>query len=337
MRVLHCPTNIAGQMWEYVQGLRSFGVDATAMTFRKHPFGYPDDLCLNLHLESGIFRIAWKVFRNFLEVVRKYDVIHFHFGKTLLPYHIDLPILKLLGKKMVMNYWGSEVRLRSIARMNNPYYDMAEHIGDDAKKVKSIKKVARYIKVAIVADYELESYVAPFFGKVAIVPQALKVTQFETSFPRPEKSVPLLLHAPSRKSLKGTDLIEKVIAHLKRRYRFDFLLVNGVKNEELREILKRADIVIDQLLLGAYGIASIEAMASGKPVLCYIRDDLISKYPEDLPIVNANPDTIEEKIEMLLINPHMRRIIGEQSRRFVEKHHDSKVVAKRLIELYETL
>jgi hypothetical protein len=29
VRVLHCPTNIAGQMWEYVQGLRSLDIEVT--------------------------------------------------------------------------------------------------------------------------------------------------------------------------------------------------------------------------------------------------------------------------------------------------------------------
>ncbi len=94
---------------------------------------------------------------------------------------------------------------------------------------------------------------------------------------------------------------------------------------------------MDQLLLGTYGIVSVEAMALGKPVICYIRDDLISKYPEDLPIVNANPCTIEDALETLLANPKLRLELGMRSREFAERYHDSKVIAGKLVALYESL
>jgi len=108
-------------------------------------------------------------------------------------------------------------------------------------------------------------------------------------------------------------------------------------NQEVKGALKQADIVVDQLLLGVHGIFSVEAMALGKPVLCYIRDDLVEKYPSDLPIVNANPDTIEVELEKLLVNPQLRTEIGKRSREFTERYHDSRVVARKLIKLYESL
>jgi len=117
MRVLHCPTNIAGHAWGYAQGLRALGVDATVLTFAKHSFGYHDDVCLNLPLGPSIWKRRWKVLRNFLNVARKYDIIHFHFGGTLLPHYLDLPLLRLLGKKMVMSYLGSDIRLAAIAKL----------------------------------------------------------------------------------------------------------------------------------------------------------------------------------------------------------------------------
>lgn len=338
MRVLHCPTNIAGQMWEYVQGLRALGVEATALTFAPHPFGYQDDICLNLSLESSVWRRRIKLVKNFVNVLGRYDVIHFHFGGTLLPRCLDLPILKLLGKKMVMHYWGSEVRLKDVAIRYNPFYTAdIDVLSNDDEKVERLKKVARYVEVAIVADYELFSYVAPFFKRTVIIPQAIDTSKFKPAFPDPYNSKPLIVHAPSRKNVKGTSYIEEAVARLKEKYRFDFLCLHQVKNEEVKEAFKKVDIVVDQLLLGAYGIVSVEAMALGKPVICYIRDDLISNYPEDLPIVNANPHTIEDALETLLADPKLRFDLGVRSRAFVERYHDSKVVARKLVALYESL
>jgi glycosyltransferase involved in cell wall biosynthesis len=338
VRVLHCPTNIAGQMWEYVQGLRALGIEATALTFAPHPFGYQDDICLNLHVESSIWRRRVKLVKNFVNVLRRYDVIHFHFGETLLPHYLDLPILKLLGKKMVMNYWGSDVRLRDVAIRNNPFYNASNiHLGNDDEKVRRMKQVSRYVEVAIVADYELFSYIAPFFRKVVIIPQSIDISRFKPVFPDPKNSNPLIVHASSRKDVKGTLYVEEAIARLKKKYCFDFLCLHQAKNEEVIEAFKKANIVVDQLLLGAYGIASVEAMALGKPVICYIRDDLIGKYPEDLPIINANPHTIENVLETLLVDPKLRYEMGMRSRAFVERYHDSKVVAKKLLALYDSL
>ena len=339
MRVLHCSNNIAGQMWEYVQGLRALGIEATALTFAPHPFGYQDDICLNLPSEPSVWRRIAKLVKNFVNVIKRYDVIHFHFGGTLLPHYLDLPILKLLGKKMVMNYWGSEVRLRDVASRNNPFYNAlnVHVIGNDDEKVKRMKRVSHYVKVAIVADYELFSYVSPFFRQVAIVQQAIDTSKFKPVFPNPNNSDPLIVHAPSRKNVKGTSYIEEAIARLKKKYRFDFLCLHQAKNEEVKEAFKKADIIVDQLLLGTYGIVSVEAMALGKPVICYIREDLVSKYPKDLPIVNANPHTIEDALETLLVDPKLRFELGMRSRAFAERYHDSKVVAEKLVTVYESL
>ena len=337
MRVLHCPTNISGQMWEYAQGLKALEIEADVLTFSQHPFFYKDDICLNLPLESVVWKRRWKLARNFWDVVRRYDIIHFHFGGTLLPRYLDLPLLRLLGKKMVMNYWGSEIRLKRIAMENNPYYPTENHLGDDDKKARRLQQVSRHIKVAVVADYELYAYVAPYFEQVWIIPQAINTETLQPAFPQTDKHAPVVVHAPSRKDIKGTHYIEKAVSRLKKRYQFEFRLLHKMTNQEVRNALKEADIVVDQLLLGAYGIASVEAMALGKPVLCYIRDDLIDKYPKDLPIVNANPDTIEQELEKLLSNPQLRAEIGERSRMFVERYHDSRAVARKLIKLYEAL
>jgi len=338
MRVLHCPVEIAGQMWEYAQGLRALGVKATALTFYPHSFGYPHDVCLHVPLKPRTRREKWKLRKNLLNVILRYNVIHFHFGCTLLPNYRDLPLLRKLGKKMVMSYWGSEVRLPTLAKANNPYFTLIGDYGGREEVISQrLKEVAHYIKVVAVGDYELYSYVAPFFKEVIIIPSAIDTRRLQPVFFYPNKRVPLVMHIPSNKAIKGTSYILKAVKRLKSRYRFEFLLLQQMGNQEIREVLKKADIVVDQLLLGTHGIASLEAMALGKPVLCYIRDDLINKYPADFPIVNANPETIETELQKLLVSPQLRIEIGKRSRAYVEKHHDSRAVAEQLIKVYKSL
>jgi glycosyltransferase involved in cell wall biosynthesis len=333
MRVLHCPTNVAGQAWEYAQGLRALGVEAKVLTFARHPFGYPDDVCLRLPSEPSLWRRRWRLLRNFLQVVAQFDVIHFHFGGTLLPRYLDLPVLRLLGKKMVMNYWGDDIRLETVAKKANPYYDLMGYNKDDSATVKRATRVARYISTAILPCRELYDCVSPLFKWVVIVPAAIDTTRFEVAFPNPGTKTPLVVHSPSDRNIKGTRYVLEAVDCLRKRHRFEFRLLEGLPHEEVIRITREADIVIDQVLLGIYGVVSMEAMALGKPVLCYIREDLVNTFPPELPIVNANLYTLVTELEKLLVNPELRVELGKRGREYVERYHDCRVVAQKLLEV----
>src|SRR5690606_25085531 len=99
----------------------------------------------------------------------------------------------------------------------------------------------------------------------------------------------------------------------------------------------KADIIVDQLCLGVYSILSIESMLLGKPVIAYIRDDLREHYPPDLPVVSANPDTIEEELLRLLKDPEERNRLGHAGRSYATGRHSPRQIAQILIEIYNQL
>src|SRR5690606_27951090 len=96
-----------------------------------------------------------------------------------------------------------------------------------------------------------------------------------------------------------------------------------------------ADIIIDQILCGTYGMLSVEAMAMGKPVVAFVRDEVRSQLPEDLPIVVANPDTIRDVLQELLQQPEKLQEIGMASRAYVERVHDVGSIIPKLLGIYE--
>jgi hypothetical protein len=63
----------------------------------------------------------------------------------------------------------------------------------------------------------------------------------------------------------------------------------------------------------------------------------IPGYVDELPVVNANPDTIEEVLTDLVRNPHKRAEIGRRSREFALKWHSADAAARRMDELYRQL
>ncbi|HYP20840.1 MAG TPA: glycosyltransferase, partial [Chloroflexia bacterium] len=85
---------------------------------------------------------------------------------------------------------------------------------------------------------------------------------------------------------------------------------------------------------GAYGTFSVEMMARGLPVVCRIREDLRRFYPPDLPVINAEPDSIYDVLESLITQPERWAELGRQGIEYVRREHEMHHVAARSLSLY---
>ena len=121
----------------------------------------------------------------------------------------------------------------------------------------------------------------------------------------------------------------------------DLDIVEGVPHDVARERYARADIVVDQLNAGWHGVFALEAMALGKPVVTYLKPDVVERsaagYGIRLPIVPATAETLVDALRPLVEQPALRREIGAASRAYVEQVHDIDRIADRLIDLYRSL
>lgn len=335
LRILHAPNNIANQMTILSRAQQELGYSSWSCDFSNNWFNYKSDQCLNLEKVKNKYQRAFRMSQFFLNSILKYDVFHFYFGNTLLPRYYDLPILKRMNKKMVMEYLGSDIRQKSILEKKTKYTQVKE------KNEKGIRRristVSKYIETAIVGDYELYEYIQGYFKKIVIIRAALNILEYRHTIPSLYKKIPLIVHAPSDKKIKGTEYILKAICKLKKKYNFHFKLIHGLNHEDAKKIYEKADIIIDDVLRGTYGVFSIEAMALRKPVICSIREDLKKKYPKELPIVSANPDTIYNVLKVLIEDAKLRHELGKKGRAYVEKYHDARKIAGELIKVYESL
>jgi len=337
MRVLHAPEEIAGQLILIARAQRALGVKSDVLVFRKHPFGYECDICLDLQSERSIVKRAIRYVTNFIWCLRRYDIFHFHVSVSLLPYNLDLPILKLLKKKVIMHYWGSDIRQYDLA-VNYLY-----HGGDDLREVfdkynpadlrRKINRIEQYVDVTIVGDYSL----LPYSPNSMVVKQAIDLNKYDFKPLLAKKDRIVIVHVPSNRVIKGTKYIFPVIDRLRAEgYDIEFNLLERRSHEEVLTACMYADIVIDQLLLESYGILAIECMAMGKPVLCRIDGSFLDDYP-DLPILNTDPSTLYDNLRALVSSADLRKQLGEAGRRYAEMVHDSKKIASQLIDIYNNI
>jgi glycosyltransferase involved in cell wall biosynthesis len=147
----------------------------------------------------------------------------------------------------------------------------------------------------------------------------------------------VVLHAPSSRRRKGTEHIVEACEGLE----VELDIVEGLRHDEARRRYERADIVVDQLNAGWYGIFALEAMALGKPVLSYLRAEAVQETERELgvevPIVTATKETLRERISALAASVEERQRIGALSRVYVERVHDADKGAERLLEIYRSL
>lgn len=337
MKVLHLP--VGKQMIEMCEALRQIGVDATSCHFRQHNVPLHPDECLHLERLSHTDRMKKR--EAFLaEAVKHYDIFHFHFGETFIKDRSDLEFLKKHGKKLVVQHRGSDVRMLSIARsFDNPYARVKTGRRREEKQiVNKLKSLSKYIDHAIVADHELRPYIHNYYKNIHELRQFITLDKFSPQYPLKQNNKPLIVHAPTNHYLKGTEYVLQAIERMRRKgLLFDFQLIEGLTHEEAIRSYRKADIIIDQLLQGSFGVFGLEGMALGKPVICYIRDKLKDKYPSDLPIVSANPATCYDELKQLVRKPDLRHTLGIAGREYVEKYYDSRKLAEELKEIYKKL
>jgi Glycosyltransferase len=324
MNILHLPIEIAGQIGAICSSLQQRGYFARGFNFFSTYLGYKEHL-----LNTDVFEMG----RMFEEATQWFDLFHYHYGLSLYPKFKDLELLKQLGKPVVMHHWGNDVRMNSIARLHNPYVYTGDSPPEETVR-RTLTTLGHYFSDVIVQDYEVLPYVEPYYRRVHVIPLAIELNRFTPAYPSLAEKNPLVVHAPTNQAFKGTFHIEKAIEALRKEMPFRYNRIEKMSHEEAVRMYRQADIVIDQILCGSYGLLSVEAMAFGKPVIAYIRPDLLPKYV-GLPISIANPDTIYDVLKDLLLSPEKRLQAGLAGRSYVERQHESGKVAEQILKVYQ--
>jgi hypothetical protein len=350
MRVLHCPSSVIGHAWGLSRAERKLGLQSDVMYFKEHRFGYEADI--NLHLERKSWPLRAVTLSRFaVHALNTYDVFHFNFGASLLstfyfPFAWDVPLIAGTGKKIFATFMGCDARMRSYTRKHFPYsacspqYCRNEWCNSltDWVRTRKIKMFSEKAEAIFCLNPDLCRFIpnAVFLPYSHVDLQEWSPAEDSNGNKGDEINI---VHAPSDRSIKGTRYILETVRRLQRKgFRVRVAAVENASHKEVKQRLQNADIVIDQLLVGWYGGLAVEAMALGKPVISYIRQEDLKFIPaemaDDLPVVNANIENLDAVLMELVNNVAARIELGEKGRAYVEKWHDPVKVAQMTLEYY---
>jgi glycosyltransferase involved in cell wall biosynthesis len=333
LRVLHAARNPADQAGVVVRALRRLGHSAEVWVYDENPYRYQVDR--EIDIRSGDPRIWW---RTFEEAIRRFDVIHFHFGRSLFPDSWggvpplwDLPIYRILGLRVFATWHGSDCRIRTVHLERNPwsYFRYSDLRPDDDRTAKVIEVFRTYADRQFVTAPDYLDYVPD----AEVIGRLIDLREWPVQ-PTDQRAVPTVLHVPSRRGTKGTELLLPVIERLRAEgLAFDFRLLEGVPHEEAKRAVQAADIVVDNLITGDYELVSIEAMASSRVAVANIQAASARAFP-NAPVWSVDPDTVHDRLRELIQDVDLRRGLAARGRDHVARFHDVDGAVERLVAAY---
>jgi hypothetical protein len=329
---------------------RRLGFESESLVFTTYYISRRFDRNLKPLLDR-VMAHAPSLYRPFFDLVFawalvRYDFFHFFCDRGILPSlgrmginpH-EAALLRETDKRLYTYTYGADVRTRAATLALGTYnfcVDCPEPgrfcICDDDAGAANIAGIAPHAN-AMLAMGDMLAYV-PDARELHFWP--LDLDRFEANPPRPRDNRPLrLFHAPNHAHFKGTRHLEAAVERLQAEgHAIEIVRVSGVPNEEVLRQMSTCDIVAEQFIGGFHGYTALEAMACGKPVLCYVRDRRQLAGAEECPLIDADPDSLERVLRDCLFGRYDLAELGRRGRRYVEKHYSIDAVAARLGRLY---
>ncbi len=359
MKIIHLPTSIGGNSWGLSQGERRIGLDSTVLVCGSNYIKYKADQVV-LFPEKGMLRkprAFFRLFRKFLNIRNTYDVFHFNFGTSLLDfpnYGLYLSELPLYPKdaKLLVTYNGCDARQKfpTIARTEiSPchedmcYEGMCNSGMMDKVRKRKIEKFSRHVHHIFALNPDLLWFLPE--KKASFLPYTTSGWFDCNSVKSVGKSNVLnIVHAPTNRVCKGTDIILKALHDLQSVFKgyVNIILVENTSHEEAMKIYQQADLVVDQVLVGWYGGFAVEVMKMGKPVAVYIREEDLQFIPDAMAKDIEDAFIKVTKYNIFKVLSHFvedRRKLQEKAKnslQYVLKWHDPQKIALKVKKYYDS-
>ncbi len=330
---------------------RMLGIQSNSMVF--NTYYITSDFDINLKRVSDWLRKNHRrYYQNFQRLVfalalLRFDIFHYFYDHGILPSDREesgiskeeLRALHSCGKRLYTFAYGADVRTRA-RTLALGKFNCCMHcpqpgkycICDEAAAKTVMSDLSRY-STAMVAMGDMVTYVPDCINMPYWPIDVNRLT------PVPSSGAPLgrlrVAHAPNHAEFKGTAYLESAVQRLNSEgITVELVRIQGRPNSAVIDLFASVDVVADQFIIGFHGYTAIEAMALGKPVLCYLSETGNVIAPEECPIINTNPDTLYDTLRECALGKYDLAEIGRRGRDYVERHYSLQAIAQRLGDLY---
>lgn len=342
---------IAGILKDYSEAFESQGLKVTSITSepnRFYNFRYNIDYSTPLQFiydkqkitNKRLFRlfhlVEWCVkrfigFFVFFRLLVSHDVFLYQWT-VLFNQGIEYKLLKLFNKKIITVFLGSDVRHISAFHQefkgNLEKWEQVFHKDNLNKKIRYLRVAELYSDIILSVPDQAGLAIRPYYH-LQLMMDAGKIPPFFAS-----NDIPYIIHAPSKKGIKGTEEIIATLEKLKAEgLRFDFRLLHNLSNAEVLEELKKADIVIDELHLNGPGKLGLEAMAYGCALATRHLEGACQKFVP--PLCNIDPDNLYLQVKKIIQDKAYRLNLARSGREYVLANNSPAKVSGDLLQLLQ--
>ena len=217
------------------------------------------------------------------------------------------------------------------------YYSRKRFWGRLSRKTE--KKIINQYNVIIPTSYE---YILGYQGRknvTSVIPMPVDVDSIEYIPNKVEDRI-VIFHGITREKAKGTMFIRAALEKIKKEFgeAVEIIVDGHMPFDKYVEIMKRANIVIDQCCSYGYGINADIALAQGKVVLSGARREAIEALGvHDCPVFNIEPDEnqIYHVLKKIILNKEKIPELGEKGRKYIENVHGCKKIAAEYLKIWK--
>lgn len=337
-RLLIAPTNTAGQGWLWARAvMRELPASfAASMAFRA-----PGGFAFPVDQEVPLARYRWSpewARAQRAEVSASYTHLLLESGRE--PFGDasgrsvtrQVSDLTRAGIRVALVFHGSDIRHPSAHRERepgSPFHDRGWTMGRlHELRSRENRALTEQLGIPVFVTTPDLLHDLPQARWLPVVVDPAPWQRADDHPPFAQDRVPVVVHAPSVGTVKGSHLIDPVLRSLEREGLVEYRRATGIPSAQMPGLYGDADLVVDQLLLGAYGVAAIEAMNAGRIVLGHVAEDVRAAVHEltglDVPVVEAVADSLESVLRSVLADPAAYAATVDAGRRFAADVHGGR-------------
>jgi hypothetical protein len=349
-KILIGDTEIAGIINTLSVAFRELGHEVTTVSSKNRYYNYqydidPENLVFTFfknkfksNKAAIFFKKLSKLFnKNFEEkfksilirrILSDVDVYVFVYSTNLWAEERQLNFLKKKGVKIISLFLGSDIRDYNAfkEKYNITHWDFSIEINRPGAEIKKNKLAFHeQISDAIFSVPDQSIYAKRSYFHL-LIPMDTK--KFNCNIPN--NLIPIVVHAPSKPEIKGTDLILNALEELKREgVKFELKLITNLPHNELLIELQNADVLIDEIVAHGPGFLSFEAMLSG----CAVATKYYEESPKCFkpPIFAIDEYNLKERLRSLLTNNSLIVDLAKKGNKYAINNNDAKNIAEKLL------